>query len=75
MCQNKTQVDKAGNCCKIMFIIPKPALVKLTSEQLLQMLGLNAWGVGSVLRDATSWMEKDENLQEMIRSSRCIYAR
>jgi hypothetical protein len=41
---------------------PKPALVKLTSEQLLKVLGLNAWGVGNVPRDATSRMEKDENL-------------
>jgi hypothetical protein len=29
-------------------------------------LGLNAWGVGSVPRDATSRMEKDEDLQGMI---------
>jgi hypothetical protein len=42
------------------------ALVKLGSEQLLKVLGLNAWGVGSVARDATSWMEKDEDLQGMI---------
>ncbi len=33
---------------------PKPALVKLASEQLLKVLGLNAWGVGSVPRDAVS---------------------
>jgi hypothetical protein len=45
---------------------PKPALVKLASEQLLKVLGLNAWGVGSVFRDATSRMEKDEDLQGMI---------
>jgi hypothetical protein len=45
---------------------PKPTLVKLTSEQLLKMLSLNAWGVGSVPRDATSQMEKDEDLQGMI---------
>jgi len=49
-----------------MSTIPKPVLVKLASEQLLQVLGLNALGVGSVPRDATSRMEKDENLQEMI---------
>jgi hypothetical protein len=41
---------------------PKPALVKLASEQLLKVLSLNAWGVGSVPRDATSRMEKDEDL-------------
>jgi hypothetical protein len=54
---------------------PKPGLVKLASEQLLKVLGLNAWDMGSVLRDATSRMENDEDLQGMIRSTRCIYAR
>ncbi len=39
------------------------------------MLGFNAWGVGSVPRDAASWMENDEDLQGMIRSTRCVYAR
>jgi len=54
---------------------PKPGLVKLASKQLLKVLGLNAWGVGSVLRNAASRMEKDENLQGIIRSTRCVYAR
>jgi hypothetical protein len=53
----------------------KPSLVKLASEQLLKVLGLTAWGVGSVPRDATSRMEKDEDLQGIIRSTRCAYAR
>jgi hypothetical protein len=30
------------------------------------MLGFNAWGVENVPRNATSRMEKDENLQKMI---------
>jgi hypothetical protein len=42
--------------------LPKPPLVRLASEQLLKVLGLNAWGVGSVPRDATSQMEKDKDL-------------
>jgi hypothetical protein len=54
---------------------PKPGLVKLASEQLLKVLGLNAWGVGSVPRDVASRMEKDDDLQGMIRSTRCVYAR
>jgi len=29
--------------------LPKPALVRLAQEQLLKVLGLNAWGVGSVV--------------------------
>ncbi len=49
--------------------------MKLASEQLLKVLGLNAWGVGSVPRDAASRMEKDDDLQGMIRSTRCVYAR
>jgi hypothetical protein len=32
--------------------LPKPTLDKLTSKQLLQMLGLNAWGVTNMLQDA-----------------------
>jgi hypothetical protein len=32
----------------------KPGLVKLASEQLLKVLGLTAWGVGSVPRDVAS---------------------
>jgi hypothetical protein len=39
----------------------KPALVKLALEQLLKVLGLNAWGMGSVFQNATSQMEKDED--------------
>jgi hypothetical protein len=39
------------------------------------VLGLNAWGMGRMLRDATSRMENDEDLQEMIRSTHCVYAR
>ncbi len=50
-------------------------MVKLASEQLLKVLGLNAWGVGSVPRDTASRMEKDEDLQGMIRSTCCVYAR
>jgi hypothetical protein len=45
---------------------PKLGLVKLASEQLLKVLGLTAWGVGNVPRDAASRMEKDENLQGII---------
>jgi hypothetical protein len=29
-------------------LLPKPILVKLTLEQLLQVLGFNVWGMGSV---------------------------
>jgi hypothetical protein len=30
------------------------------------VLGFNAWGVGSVLQNVASQMEKDEDLQKMI---------
>ncbi len=32
--------------------LPKPPLVRFALEQLLKVLGLNAWGVGSVAQDA-----------------------
>jgi hypothetical protein len=57
-----------------MSTIPKPTLVKLASEQLLKVLGLNVWGMGNIPQDATSQMEKDEDLQKMIRSTRFVYA-
>jgi hypothetical protein len=41
----------------------------------LQVLGLNAWGVGSMHQNATSRMEKDENLWKIIRSTYSAYAR
>jgi hypothetical protein len=66
-CKWKNLVAFAKQCPPF----PKPALVKLASEQLLKVLGLNAWGVGSVPRDATSRMEKDENFHE----SRMIHGR
>jgi hypothetical protein len=53
---------------------PKTSFGQIVLEQLLKVLGLNAWGVGSVPRDATSRMEKDEDLQGMIRSTYCVYA-
>jgi hypothetical protein len=46
--------------------LPKPTLVKLASEQLLQVLGFNVWGMGSVPQDVVSWMEKDKDLQKII---------
>jgi hypothetical protein len=58
-----------------MSTIPKTSLVKLTSKQLLQVLGLNALGMGNVFRNATSRMEKDEDLQYMIQSTHFVYAR
>jgi hypothetical protein len=54
--------DKLVIVAKQCPLLPKPTLVKLASEQLLQVLGFNVWAVGSVFRDATSRMEKDENL-------------
>jgi len=67
--------DKLGIVIKQCPPFPKLALVKLASKQLLQVLGFNVWGVGNVPRNVTSQMEKDEDLQEMIRSTRLVYAR
>jgi hypothetical protein len=41
----------------------------------LQVLGFNAWGKGGMPWHATSQMEKDEDLQEMIQSTHFTHAR
>jgi hypothetical protein len=58
-----------------MSTIHEPALVKLASKQLLEVLGFNVWGVGSVPWNTRSRMEKDEDLQEIFQSTHCVYAR
>jgi len=54
--------DKLVTLAKQCPPFPKPTLVKLTLEQLLQVLGFNAWNVGSMPQNVTSRMEKDEDL-------------
>jgi hypothetical protein len=75
------RVEKQHEWDKLVIIVKqcasffKLALVKLALEQFLQLLGLNAWGMGSMPQYASSWMEKDEDLQKMIRSTHYVYAR
>jgi len=38
------------------------------------VLGFNAWGMGSMLQNATSWMEMDRDLQGMIQLTHFAYA-
>jgi len=65
---------------KLMIVVEQcPPLLKLTSvkltlKQLLQLLNFNVWGVVNVPQDATSWMEKAEDLQEMIQCTCFAYA-
>jgi len=40
--------DKLIIVAKQCMLLLKPTLVKLTLEQLLQVLGFNVWGMGSV---------------------------
>ncbi len=58
-----------------MSTIPKTKFGEISFRATFESLGLTAWGVGSVPQDAASRMEKDENLQGIIRSTRCAYAR
>jgi hypothetical protein len=39
------------------------------------VLGFNAYGMGNVPQDATSRIKNNEDLQKMIRSIHCVYAR
>jgi len=42
--------------------LPQPILVKLISNQLLQVLGITIWGVGSIPCDIHRWIENDEDV-------------
>jgi hypothetical protein len=66
MCQSREGVHKASNWFKTMSTIPTTDFGQISFRQLLKVLGLTTWGVGSVAQDATSQIEKDEDLQEMI---------
>jgi hypothetical protein len=41
-------MESLDNCCKTMFTIPKTSFGQINFKQLLKVLGVNAWGVGSV---------------------------
>jgi hypothetical protein len=43
-----------------------PLLVRVTSEMLLGIIGILAWGVGFIPQSAWAHLEKDKNLVEVI---------
>jgi hypothetical protein len=55
--------------------VKQPFLVRLTSEMLLGIIGILAWGVGFIPQSAWAHLEKNENLVEAIRTSRLAYVR
>jgi len=58
-----------------MSTIPKTSFGQICFKVTIAGVGSNCLGVGSVTQDATSRMEKCEDLQKMIRSTHCVYAR
>jgi hypothetical protein len=73
--RKRTQVESPGSSYKTVSTTPKTTFGQINFRAILKVLGFNAWGVGSVPQDATSRMEKDEDLQKMIQSTCCVYAR
>jgi hypothetical protein len=55
--------------------VKQPLLVRLTSEVLLGIIGIPAWGVGFIPQSAWAHLEKDKNLVETIRANRIAYAK
>ncbi len=55
--------------------VKQPLLVHLTSEILLGIIGILAWGVGFIPQSAWAHLEKDENLVETIWASKITYAK
>jgi hypothetical protein len=55
--------------------VRQPLLVRLTSEMLLGIIGILAWGVGFIPQSAWVHVEKDENLVEEIQTSKLGYVK
>ncbi len=55
--------------------VKRPLLGCLTSEMLLGIIGIFAWGVGFIPQSAWPHLEKDENLVEAIRASKLAYVK
>ncbi len=53
--------------------VTKPALVKLTSNHILQLLSMIAWGVGAMLLNMLVKLECNENLAFVIRMTQTKY--
>jgi hypothetical protein len=51
-----------------MELVKQPLLVRLTSEILLGIIGIPAWGVGFIPQSAWARLEKDENLVKQFKA-------
>jgi hypothetical protein len=55
--------------------VPKPPLVKFVSKILLKILGIYNWGVGYILWNAFSQIEKNEEFGDTIFQCKLFYVR
>jgi hypothetical protein len=55
--------------------VPKLALVKLASSHILELLGMTAWGVGSIIFNVQAKVKCDEDLVIVIQMIRTIYVK
>jgi hypothetical protein len=53
----------------------KPTLVKVVFSKLFSLLGILAWGVGSIPPNVITKLKRDENLVGLIRASKVSYAK
>ncbi len=68
-------MGKACNYCKTMSTIPKTNLGQINFRTTIVGVGSECLRRGKCASICTSRMEKDEDLQEMIPSTHCVYAR
>jgi hypothetical protein len=71
----KLEWDELQALAQQMEEVEQLLLVCLTSEILLGIIGIPAWGVGFIPQSAWARLEKDENLVETIQASRITYAK
>jgi hypothetical protein len=49
--------------------------MKVAKNHLLQILGIPAWGYDTILQNALSHLEKDEDLEDAITSFKATYTK
>jgi hypothetical protein len=65
-----------SSCLQIeIYKVQKPPLIQLTFNWLLQVLGIQFWGVGNIPHNAHTCIEKNEDLQTFIYTTWCMYVK
>ncbi|CAM6028974.1 unnamed protein product [Sphagnum balticum] len=72
---NTVEWDQLSKIAKDLKEVQKPPSVKVAQDHLLQIFGIPTWRYGTIPQDAFSHLEKDEDLEDAITSSKTTSTR